>query len=133
MGLKQEEPSLSKKEYVQLIEREAELEAVNKLEFRVMAGKSLLPPELHGKWNSFVTRKTYSTIEKGTLLDETIIIMGMIKSGVSTEIIKETLSKVNGHLTVIHFLSEFYPTEVIDAIKDNKDIQIEAKGEENDR
>lgn len=100
-----------------------EEEAVKEMPYRIKAGKCLLDESLHGRWTAFVTEKTYQS--RGLFLNETLIIMGMIKGGVPLEQIRETISMISSHGTIIDYLSEFYTTEIINELQVNKDTQLE--------
>lgn len=107
---------------------EMEIEdARRKAPYRISAGQALLNDEtLNGKWADFVKEAT-NGFGHGVLLDETLQIMGMIKAGVPTDKIRETLSKIPNNRTVVNYLGAFIHPEIFSEIDlDNSmDIEIE--------
>lgn len=98
---------LKKKEEMQIDD------ARRKAPYRISAGQALLDnEELNEKWANFV-KDAISGFGHGALLDETLQIMGMIKAGVPTDKIRETLSKIPNNRTVINYLGAFIHPEII--------------------
>ena len=96
---------------------EMEIEdARRKAPYRISAGQALLDDdELNEKWANFVKDATEG-FGHGVLLDETLQIMGMIKAGVPTDKIRETLSKIGSNKTVVNYLGEFIYPEIVSEI-----------------
>ena len=91
-------------------------EARRKVPYRISAGQALLDDEtLNEKWAEFVKDET-NGFGHGVLLDETLQIMGMIKAGVPIAKIRETLSKIASHGTVIDYLSAFIHPKIVSKI-----------------
>ena len=102
-------------------------EARRKAPYRVSVGQALLNDEkLNEKWANFVKEATEG-FGHGVLLDETLQIMGMIKAGVSTDKIRETLSKISSNRTVVKYLGAFIHPEIVSEIdlENSNDIQIQ--------
>ena len=107
---------------------ETEIEdARRKMPYRISVGQALLnDEELNKKWANFVKNAT-DGFGHGLLLDETLQIMGMIKAGVHTDKIRETLSKIESNKTVVNYLRDFINPEIVCEIDlDNSmDIKIQ--------
>lgn len=104
------------REFLKMKEKMDKEEAIKKIPYRISAGQALLDNnELKEKWANFV-KKTTEGFGHGVLLDETLQIIGMIKSGVPFEKIRETLSKIEGHKTVEMYLSAFIHPEIASEI-----------------
>ena len=102
-------------------------DAIRKAPYRISVGQALLDnDELNEKWSNFVTDST-NGFGHGLLLDETLQIMGMIKAGVPSKKIRETLSKIPNNRTIINYLSAFIHPEIvseIDLYSNNMDREV---------
>ena len=96
---------------------EMEIEdARRKAPYRISAGQALLDDEtLNKKWADFVNDST-NGLGHGVLLDETLQIMGMVKAGVPTDKIRETLAKIPNNRTVVNYLGAFIHPEIVSEI-----------------
>lgn len=91
-------------------------DARRKESYRISVGQALLDnEELNKKWENFVHDST-NGFGHGILLDETLQIMGMIKAGIPTEKIRETLSKIPNNRTVVNYLGAFIHPEIVSEI-----------------
>lgn len=110
------------------IKEELEIaEARRKMPYRISVGQALLDDEvLNEKWANFVKDATEG-FGHGVLLDETLQIMGMIKAGVPTDKIRETLSKIGSNKTVVTYLGAFFHPEIVSEIDLNNNMNIKSQ------
>lgn len=110
------------------IKEEIEIEdARRKMPYRISVGQALLDDEvLNEKWANFVKDATEG-FGHGVLLDETLQIMGMIKAGVPTDKIRETLSKIGSNKTVVTYLGAFFHPEIVSEIDLNNNMNIKSQ------
>ena len=110
------------------IKEEIEIaDARRKMPYRISVGQALLDDEvLNEKWANFVKDATEG-FGHGVLLDETLQIMGMIKAGVPTDKIRETLSKIGNNKTVVTYLSAFFHPEIVFEIDLNNNMNIKSQ------
>ena len=104
---------------------ELEIEdARRKMPYRISVGQALLnDEELNEKWANFVKEATEG-FGHGVLLDETLQIMGMIKAGVPTDKIRDTLSKIGNNKTVVNYLGSFIHPEIVSEIDLDNSMDI---------
>ena len=107
---------------------EMEIEdARRKAPYRISAGQALLDDEtLNKKWADFVNDST-NGLGHGVLLDETLQIMGMVKAGVPTDKIRETLAKIPNNRTVVNYLGAFIHPEIVSEIDLDNSMDIEVE------
>lgn len=110
------------------IKEEIEIaDARRKMPYRISVGQALLDDEvLNEKWANFVKDVTEG-FGHGVLLDETLQIMGMIKAGVPTDKIRETLSKIRNNKTVVTYLGAFFHPEIVFEIDLNNNMNIKSQ------
>lgn len=113
------------RKYLKQKEIEEIEDARRKMPYRISAGQALLNDEvLNKKWANFVKDATEG-FNHGVLLDETLQIMGMIKAGVPTDKIRETLSKIGSNRTVVTYLGAFIHPEIVSGIDLDNSMDIE--------
>ena len=104
------------KEFLKMKEEMEIEDARRKAPYRISAGQALLDDEtLNKKWADFVNDST-NGFGHGVLLDETLQIMGMVKAGVPTDKIRETLAKIPNNRTVVNYLGAFIHPEIVSEI-----------------
>ena len=96
-------------------------ENIKKIPYWQSAGNYILDNnELVQKWNIFVEKQVNDDFINGALLDETLQIMTMIKAGIPSSEIAQTIENIPGGLTIIDtYLGAFIHPEILFEIQSN--------------
>ena len=98
-------------------------QAENKIKYWKTAGAAILEDKaLTEKWCSFVDRNVNDVKGNfpGMFIDETLLIMSMIKAEVSPKAIAKTLKATNdGEVILDYYLGKFIHPEILGQIKNN--------------
>ena len=96
-------------------------ENIKKIPYWQSAGNYILDNnELVQKWNIFVKKQVNDDFINGALLDETLQIMTMIKAGIPSLEIAQTIENIPGGLTIIDtYLGAFIHPEILFEIQSN--------------
>ncbi len=96
-------------------------ENIKKIPYWQSAGNYILDNnELVQKWNIFVKKQVNDDFINGALLDETLQIMTMIKAGIPSSEIAQTIENIPGGLTIIDtYLGAFIHPEILFEIQSN--------------
>lgn len=96
--------------------------AQQKIDYQKAAGIALLDnDELRKKWCDFVEKHVNSDFD-GILLDETLLIIALIKSNVQAETIAQIIKKIpDGQIIIDGFLTDFISPEILFEIQSYMD------------
>jgi len=81
-------------------------------------GREFLDEGLHKKWNDFV-KECAEGIGSGACLNETVMVLGLIKADTNPKIIKKIINGMKNNRTVISYLGEFVHPKVMHEIDSN--------------
>lgn len=94
----------------------------SKKNYIIIVGQKLLnDPELNLKWEKFV-QDCIDGFGEGVLLEETLMILGLIKSGLDYTDIQDVLSQIGSYATILNYLGGFVHPEIIDCINPNRKV-----------
>lgn len=106
---------MEKKEVITLMQNIEKEKAKNKIGYWQTVGISFLDNDvLREKWCAFVESQANDDYTRGSLLDETLQIISMIKSNVPSEVIAQTIKQIPEGQTILHeYLGAFIHPEIL--------------------
>ena len=106
-------------EFINALEERELMLSKSKAEYWKKAGSAYLEDEgLDNKWCNFVDELANDSFIRGALLDETLQVISMIKSGISCDIIAKTIEVIPSGQTILDdYLPAFIHPEIISEIQ----------------